>query len=445
MKEFLRRHMRGELFTASYSFAAVALIKLASSIITTRLLYPEAYGIVSMIAAIAFVLEMMSDLGAMTLMVRHPKAEEAAYINTAWTLKLIRGLVNASLLMLAAPWLAAFYETPALEPALRLYALCFVIDGFESMAFMLAIRRQRSSVFNLCELLAVAVTTAASVGLALVLRNHYAIVIGMIVHRLLMTTASHLLYREHRPRLQIDRAAAAELLQITKFVLPASILTLLMTQYDKAVFLKLFDLRLLGLYGLAMGIAQIVDQRVVRLARTVLFPRCAEAFRQDPAGVREVYYRGNARYHALALGVPAALGGIAPALVTVAFDPRYEYAGFILQLLGVRSVLISLASSSEVVLTAVGHVKLHMVANLARLAWLVMASLAGYWLGGFEGFLYGVASEPLGALAVYLAAQRRERLVDAAHELMRWGYAAAIFAVVLGVAELVLRGVTLLH
>lgn len=436
--------MRGELFTASYSFAAIALIKLASSIITTRLLYPEAYGIVSMIAAIAFVLEMMSDLGAMTLMVRHPKAEEPAYINTAWTLKLIRGLVNASLLMLAAPWLAAFYETPALEPALRLYAVCFVIDGLESMAFMLAIRRQRSSVFNLCELLAVIVTTATSIGLALVLRNHYAIVIGMIVHRVLMTVASHLLYREFRPRLQIDRAAAAELLQITKFVLPSSILTLLMTQYDKAVFLKLFDLRLLGLYGLALGIVQIVDGRLVRLARTVLFPRCAEAFRQDPASVREFYYRGNVRYHALALAVPAVLGGIAPWLVTAAFDPRYEYAGFILQILGVRSVLIALASSSEAVLTAVGHVRLQMIGNGARLVWLVVASLIGYWAAGFEGFLCGVASEPLGALAVYLAMQRRERLIDTAHELMRWGYAVAVFLAALGVA-FALRGVRLPH
>jgi len=437
--------MRGELFTASYSFVAIALIKLASSIITTRLLYPEAYGIVSMIAAIAFVLEMMSDLGAMTLMVRHPKAEEPAYINTAWTLKLIRGFVNASLLVLAAPWLATFYETPALEPALQLYAVCFVIDGLESMAFMLAIRRQRSNVLNLCELLAVAVTTAMSIGLAVVLRNHYAIVIGMIVHRLMMTVASHLLYREFRPRFQIDRAAAADLFQITKFVLPASILTLLMTQYDKALFLKLFDLRLLGLYGLAMGIVQIVDQRLVRLARTVLFPRCAEAFRQNPTKLREVYYRGNIRYHALALAVPALLGGIAPWLVTAAFDPRYEYAGFILQILGLRGVLISLASSSEALLTAVGHVKLHLIGNGARLAWLVVASLAGFWVAGFEGFLYGVASEPLGALIVYLIAQHRERLVDVRPELMRWGYASAVFLAAFGAAEFILRNVTLPH
>lgn len=430
------RGMRGELFTATYSFAAIGLIKFGSSVITTRILYPEAYGIVSMIAAIAFVLDMMSDLGAMTLMVRHEKAEEPAYINTAWTLRLIRGCINATLLLLLAPWLADFYGAPELAPALRLYSVCFVIDGLESMAFMLAIRRQRSSLFNLCELFAVTVTTAMSIGLALLLRNHYAIVIGMIVHRLLMTSLSHCFYREHRPRIQIDRAAAADLFQITKFVLPSSIVTLLMTQYDKGVFLKFFDLRQLGLYGLALNIIQIVDGRLVRLARTVLFPRCAEAFRRDPGSLAHHYYQGSVRFHALILAVPAGVGGLAPLLVEVAFDHRYHEAGFILQAFSVRSVLVALASSSEAVLLAIGHVHMGLIGNVLRLAWVVPASLLGYMAGGFDGFVIGVASEPLGALIAYLVVQRRSHLLSFRYEGFRFAYAAAVFATAFEMAQL---------
>lgn len=437
--------MRGELFIATYSFAGIGLIKLASSIITTRILYPEAYGIVSMIAAVAFVLDMMSDLGAMTLMVRHEKAEQPEFINTAWTLRLIRGITNATLLLLLAPVLADFYETPALAPALRLYAVCFVLDGLESMAFMLAIRHQRSSLFNLCELFSVAVTTAASIGLALLLRNHYAIVLGMILHRVLMTSLSHCFYREHRPRVQIDRAAAVELFQITKFVLPSSVLTLLMTQYDKVIFLKLFDLRLLGLYGLALNIVLLIDGRLFRLSRTMLFPRCADVFRRAPATLREHYYSGNRRFHALILAAPACLGGLASLLVTIAFDHRYHEAGFILTAFAVRSVLYALASSAEALLLAIGRINIGLIGNAVRFAWLIAASLIGYSVAGFEGFVYGVASEPLGALIVYLALQHRERLLDMRREVLRWAYASGIFVALYVLAEVAVRPLLFRH
>lgn len=433
------RSLRGELFTATYSFVAIGLIKLASSVITTRLLYPEAYGIVSMIAAVAFVLDMMSDLGAMTLMVRHDKAEQPEFVNTVWTLRLMRGICNAILLLLLAPVLADFYQTPALSPALRLYAVCFVLDGLESMAFMLAIRRQRSSLVNLCELFCVAVTTAASIGLALLLRNHYAIILGMVLHRVLMTSLSYCFYREFRPRLQIDRAAAAELFQISKFVLPTSVLTLLMLQYDKVIFLKLFDLRQLGLYGLALNLIVLVDTRLLRLAHTILFPSCVDVFRRDANALAHHYYRGNLRFHALLLGIPACVGGMAPLLVTLAFDARYHAAGFILMAFALRSALLALHVTAQVLLLAIGRNDVGLIGIAVRLAWIVIATLVGYRWGGFEGFVWGVATEPLAAVAYFLAIQHRAKLLNLRYEVLRWGYVACVFVVMYLLAEFVVR------
>ena len=60
----------------------------------------------------------------------------------------------------------------------------------------------------------------------------------MLLNRLIMTVLSHQFYRELRPRLFIDLAAAREILVYSKFTIPSSLLTLGLNQFDKVVFLK---------------------------------------------------------------------------------------------------------------------------------------------------------------------------------------------------------------
>ena len=69
---------------------------------------------------------------------------------------------------------------------------------------------------------------------------------GTRLNRLLLTLLSHAFFRDFRPKLQFDRRAAGEMLRFTKFTVPSSWLTLTLRQFDKIVFLRLFDLHLLG-------------------------------------------------------------------------------------------------------------------------------------------------------------------------------------------------------
>ena len=78
-REFSKIDWRGELVATVGCFAGISLIRLISSVTLTRLLYPEAYGIVAMMSMAAFVLEMVSDIGTVALLVRHPRGAEPAF------------------------------------------------------------------------------------------------------------------------------------------------------------------------------------------------------------------------------------------------------------------------------------------------------------------------------------------------------------------------------
>jgi O-antigen/teichoic acid export membrane protein len=245
-------------------------------------------------------------------------------------------------------------------------------------------------------------------------------------------------YRHLRPRFEIDREAATALLGFTKYVTPSSIVGVLSGQFDKVVFLRLFDLHLMGLYGVAASIAAMVDSLTLTVTRRILYARCTQAFRNSPSGVRAAYYGQNIELFALILFLPAAVGGTAYFVITFLFDHRYALAGPILQALMIQSSLLALSASAEVLVVAAGNIRATLVANLLRFVWMASASLAGYGFAGFEGFLYGYVLNPLPALLYNYWMQGKAGLLDVRYELSKVGYALVVFGIFSFIAQILL-------
>jgi lipopolysaccharide exporter len=66
-------NLKGELFASTFTYGLSALIRLGSSLVLTRLLNPESYGIFGILFSILFMIELMSDVGSVGLLVRHPR------------------------------------------------------------------------------------------------------------------------------------------------------------------------------------------------------------------------------------------------------------------------------------------------------------------------------------------------------------------------------------
>ena len=242
----------------------------------------------------------------------------------------------------------------------------------------------------------------------------------------LFVAFSYLFYREYRPQFGFDRAAARDIFQLTRFVMPSSLLTLLLSQFDKAVFLRFFDLRLLGIYGVANNIAGQVESLISRTSEMVIYPRCAHNFRADPVSFAEKYYTDNVRVFAVTGGMVAAVAGSAQLIISILYDPRYALAGVILQTIMIRSVLLSVASPAETMLIAAGQSHVTLVSNIYRAVAIVVCSLAGFYMFGFMGFLYGMALSGLPPTIYLLLRQSKLGPSMRSHELYRAAYMALI-------------------
>lgn len=438
MRQLRIVNFRGDLFATGASFAGQTVLKLCSSIILTRILTPGDYGTITILMSVVFILVMLSDIGFSVCIVRSTRGEDQAYLNTAWTIRIVRAVINTALLYLLAPLIAALYHAPTLTLPFRVLSVWFLIDGAQSTAFPVSVRRKNSKIVMYSELTGTVWSTIFTVVYCYYSRDYWGMLYGALVNRLIVVVLSHRYYRDIRPSLQWDWPAAREIFEYTRFVMPSSVLTLVLNQFDRAIFLRLFDFRLLGVYSLAGNIITPVENLITKASQMVLYPRCAHNYRTDKTSFSLKYYLENIKVFIAILGIPAAIGGAAHFLISALYDPRYAGAAAVLQAFAVRAVLKGLASPAEDMLIATGESRLILVANVYRVIWMVAAGLLGYKYFGFMGFTYGIALSGLPGLLYYLWLQYRKDLLIVKFELYKVAFAGGVGACAYAAAAVLL-------
>jgi O-antigen/teichoic acid export membrane protein len=314
----------------------------------------------------------------------------------------------------------------------------FLINGAESMSFGLAMRHQRARLSNYLELASNAAMTMFVIGMAFFLRNYYALVLGALLQRLILVVASHFFYREIGVRIAFDREAIRHQYRFARYVMPSSILTIVLSQYDKVILARLFNMTLLGVYSIAGNMIGPILGVIMHNARVVLYARCSTYFRIDRASALRHYYTENLRLFAVGALPPAILAGFAPLVIAILYDSRYMMAGRILTVLSLGAVISAFQNASENLLVAAGSSHVVLGANIIRVISLIPAVILGYHFFGFEGFIWCTMAAGVPPLLYFYWEQWRSSLLDPLRELAGLGVCAVVFLFCLGLGHIML-------
>ncbi len=104
-------------------------IQFAVSIVLARLLAPKDFGVLGMLVVFIALAQSVIDSGFGQALIQRQNATHTDESTVFW-FNLASGLVMASALFLAAPWIAAFYDTPLLVPITRVFSLNLIINSF---------------------------------------------------------------------------------------------------------------------------------------------------------------------------------------------------------------------------------------------------------------------------------------------------------------------------
>ena len=106
-RAFKKLFARGSAW-ALVNYAVGYSLRLGSNFILWRLLYPDAFGLMAIVNVFIQGLAMFSDIGIGQSVVQHERGEDPKFLNTIWTLQILRGLAICFLACIAAVPVARF-------------------------------------------------------------------------------------------------------------------------------------------------------------------------------------------------------------------------------------------------------------------------------------------------------------------------------------------------
>ena len=394
------------------------LLRALSSVVLTRLLLPEAFGISGVIASIAFTFGMASDLGFQAFVVRHADGEKPQFLNTIWTMALLRSVILTVVMLALSPAIARVFGKPDLAPIIAASSFIFIIEGCASLSLLTALRHRRVLRLSLLELAALIAQILLSFALAIIWKNYWAILISMLVGSAFKTLMSYLLFPKSLHKLAFEKHYIKELVNFARFVTGSSIISLLLLQSDKFVLGRLMSLDDFGFYILAGNLASAPLAFASAYASRVLFPTYSQAWREESGNLRQLFYAKRRLPSFLYCFAVGGLIGSAPLVIGLLYDPRYAPSALYLQILAITSLFALTSNSANEALTATGHINTTLQASLAKLAWFCVAAPLGFYLFGVLGVAFAVGLTEIPAVILKWVRMRSVGLLDLRQELL---------------------------
>lgn len=403
------------------------LLRALSSVVLTRLLMPEVFGIAGIIASITFTFAMVSDLGFQAFVVRHPDGEKPRFLDTVWTMAVGRSIILTLGLLALAPTIAGLFGKPELTPVITASALIFLIEGFASLSLLTALRHRLILRLSMLELAVLVLQISLSFVLAYLWRSYWAILVSMLVSSGLKTLLSYVLFPNSLRKPAFDRKYINDLWAFARFVTGSSIITLLLMQSDKVILGRLMPLDDFGFYMLAVNLAAAPLAFATAYASRVLFPAYSQLWRDGSANLKAEFYARRRIPSLLYTFAAGGLIGSAPLIIAILYDPRYSASALYLQILAIMPLFALASNAGNEALTATGHIKVTFQASIAKLIWFCIAGPVGYELGGVIGLVIAIGLMEIPAVLFKWVRMHRVDLLDLRQELLFLAAGAAGF------------------
>jgi lipopolysaccharide exporter len=271
------------------------LVRLVSTMCLTRLLSPDVYGIVGIILSVFYMVNMLTDIGLQSYVVRHERGDDSVFLDAVFSIHAVRGVLLAGVAMLLAWPISFVMSKPQLFMPLVVSSLVFVIDGQVSLHQFRALRNGKVQAFAMLDLITGVSQTFAGIVLAFLLRNVWAIVGSMLIASSVRAWCTYALFPGGRHRFRRDRAIAADLWSFSRVIAISSSLMLLVGQFDKLALGRILPLDKFGLYVLAASLASLPTVFAVNYASSITYPVVASAWREGRS-VAEAYYSSWRRF-----------------------------------------------------------------------------------------------------------------------------------------------------
>ena len=391
------RVLRSSMLTVG-GFGTSQVLRLASNLLLTRLLFPEAFGMMALVMVLIQGLYQFSDVGVTPAILQSKRGDDPEFLNTAWTIQVARGFgLWLTACALAYPF-SLLYDEPMLLQLLPVAAFSLAISGFDPTKIDTANRHLILGRVTVIDMLVQTTGIAVAVLIAWATGSVWALVVSGLVSALMQLMLNTLFLPGPNNRFRWEPEAARELINFGKWIFLSTIAGFLWQQGDKILLGKYLTLENFGIYNIAFFLASFPLLLGNMVTGKILIPIYRET---PPHASPENFARLRKMRFVVSLALLLMIGAFAALgtwLVQVMYDERYYLAGPIVTLIAVMQIPQIIVLTYDQAALALGDSKRFFVVATARAALAIGTLILGLELAGLLG---GILARGAAILLVY--------------------------------------------
>lgn len=366
------------------------VVQLIAPIVLWRLLPDTDIGLFAIVLAGIGVIESLTTFVGEQTSIWSDRGADRRYLDTVFTVRVLRGILISSILVPLAWPFAWFFEDPAtaarywLPGLFLMLAVNGAVDALQSPA---RAARMKGLDFRRVAL-GDFVSSLVGIGVTLLLAWHWrdvwALVIGHLVSTAARTVASYIV-APHLPRPRFDRGALRELFHYNIGAAGTPFLLLMIFTAGPLVLGKVISKGAVAVYDGAGRLAKLPEDIFLRVLAPVAIPAYAQV-KDDPDRLGRAWSRAMRAFLLVGTPLTVALAWCGDALPTVVFGEKYIAIPGLFALLSIHGGLAGLTSVVGPLFWAIGKPQWDRTAQFFRAIVIYGAGIPAAYYGGVIGF-----------------------------------------------------------
>src|SRR6266851_1313192 len=373
MKDLRERAIRGGIARVS-SQTIFFVLRVVALMVLARLLDPKEFGLVGMVTAFTGVLNLFRDFGLSTATVQRATVTDEQ-ISTLFWINILAGILLTALLSAFAPIITSFYHETRLFWVTIVLSTGFLFNAAGVQHSALLQREMRFTALAVIQIVALVVSTALGIGLAVAGYGYWALVVMSVVLPL-VSTVCFWLATAWIPGPPRNHVGVRPLMRFGGTVTLNSLIIYFAYNVDKALLGRYWGSEVLGLYGRSFQIISIPTDNLNSAVGEVAFAALSRV-QDDPPRLKNYFLKGYSLVVALTVPITIIIALFSHDLTLVILGAKWNEAAAILRLLAPTVLMFALMHPIGWLLASTGEVGRCMKIGLI----ITPVVTAGYVLG----------------------------------------------------------------
>jgi lipopolysaccharide exporter len=265
------------------------IIQFVVTIIITRLLLPEDFGLIAVITAIIGISEGLSFTGFDSALVQQKgKIEDS--LNSVWTIELIKHFLLFSLVFTLAPVLANLLNIKSSMYLIRIVSFAIIFHGTANIGKIYFFKDLDTKRQFFIDTFPDFITSILKIILVYYYRSVLALAIA-IVFKSIFYSISTYIYHPYRPKLEIKIHRIRSLFRFSKWVILIALIGQALRHGIPIFISTMFGITQLGYYNRAVAISLNPFKNLTKLLWKISFPAIAK-LQDDPVKLKKAVIEG---------------------------------------------------------------------------------------------------------------------------------------------------------